>query len=106
VSDASRDRLLNKTVVPSDQVRLVVVALARAEAEVSAVESSMAFAEARLGSLGAAIATLKALAYETGVLSPPALVQPALASPPPIDDLTRAKARLSLARSGFVRVTR
>ena len=83
--------------------RDIGIGVARAEAEIYAAESCMAMADSRVRALGATVARLRALAVQVGLLRPEPIVHTPPA--PPIDELTRAKARRALARSGFVKVT-
>ncbi len=82
-----------------DLERDIGIGLARAEAEASAAESVIAMAESRVKVLAGSIARLRALAVQVELLRPDPI-----APAPPIDELTRAKARRALARSGFVKV--
>jgi hypothetical protein len=60
-------------------------------------------ADSRVKMLAATIARLRLLAVQVGLVRDEPII-PA-SPPPPIDDLTRAKARRALARSGFMRMT-
>jgi hypothetical protein len=95
---------IEQSVAAGDELELAVgVGLARAEAEVYAAESCIAMADSRIKMLAGTIARLRLLAVQVGMVRPEPIV--AASPPPPIDDLTRAKARRALARSGFVKVT-
>jgi|HubBroStandDraft_1064217.scaffolds.fasta_scaffold784463_1 hypothetical protein len=86
-----------------EELELAVgVGLAQAEAEVYAAESCIAMADSRVKMLAGTIARLHLLAVQVGLVRAEPII-PA-SPPPPIDDLTRAKARRALARSGFVRL--
>jgi len=87
-----------------EDVRVLLVQLSRSEAAVACAESALAFADARIRGLDASLAALKAVAYEVGVLRATVIVEPPKVLPPRIDDLSRAKARRALARSGFALV--
>ena len=89
--------------LPQDLERDIAVGLARADAEVFAAESVIAMADSRVKVIAGTLARLRALALQVGLLQPAPLVS---AAPPPIDDLTRERARRLLARDGFVRGTR
>ena len=88
-----------------DLERDIGLGLARAEAEVFAAESVLSMVDSRVKALSSTIARLKALALQVGLLRPEPITAPVPTQPPPIDDLTRERARRALARSGFVRVT-
>jgi hypothetical protein len=80
----------------------IAVGIARAEAEVYAAESVVSMADSRVRALAGTVARLRALAVQVGLVRPEPLTENT--APPPIDDLTRERARRALARSGFVRV--
>jgi hypothetical protein len=85
----------------SDLERDIALGLARAEAEVCAAESVLAMADSRVKALSGTLARLKTLAVQVGLIR---AEQIAANDAPPIDEITRARAKRALARGGFVRV--
>ena len=83
----------------------LLVQLSRAEGHVLALEGAFAHLDARAKALGAALAAIRAFAYERVLVQPPTITAPAPVAVPPIDEVTRAKARRALARGGFMRMT-
>jgi len=79
------------------------IGLARAEAEVSAAESILSMFESRVRAISSTLARLRALTLQAGVRRPEPITEPQ--PPPPIDDVTAARARRMLARGGFVRIS-
>jgi hypothetical protein len=86
-----------------DLERDIGIGLARAEAEIFATESVLSMADSHVKSLSGTLARLKALALQVGLIHFEPIAPNV--TPPPIDDIRRAKARRALARSGFTRVT-
>ena len=89
------------TAVPAHSL---LIQLARAEGRVLALEGTLAHFDALIKSLGSSLAAIRAFAYEQVLVAVPAMTQPLLIAAPLIDEITRAKARRVLARSGFVTV--
>jgi hypothetical protein len=83
--------------------RFIFIQVHAAEAALNAAESSLSLADARIAALAARMSALEAIAIALDAISVPQIAPSP--EPPPIDDLTRARARRILSRGGFVRTT-